>query len=107
MIEQPPLPDTRSSPDLVKIPLRDYQRNGLDWLVWLERNELGGILADDMGLGKTVQVLALLAERPEGKRRPSIVVAPRSVVFNWLREAERFANRRSPRNSPATDGRHS
>lgn len=71
--------------------LRTYQREGLGWLRLLRELGLGGCLADDMGLGKTVQVLALLAERPEGKRRPSIVVAPRSVVFNWLREAERFA----------------
>ena len=74
-------------PRSVKIPLRDYQRDGLDWLVWLERNELGGILADDMGLGKTAMLLALIAHDHAG---PTLVVAPTSVVGNWLREAERF-----------------
>jgi SNF2 family DNA or RNA helicase len=71
----------------VKVPLRHYQRDGLDWLVWLERNELGGILADDMGLGKTAMLLALVAHDHEG---PTLVVAPTSVVGNWEREAARF-----------------
>ena len=73
--------------------LRGYQRDGLAWLLFLQRFGLGGCLADDMGLGKTVQVLALLASRPRrGKdARPSLVVAPRSLVENWMREAARFA----------------
>jgi len=76
--------------------LRAYQREGLGWLDFLRRFGLGGCLADDMGLGKTVQVLALLdvvRESPDARRRPSIVVVPRSLVFNWMREAERFAPR--------------
>ena len=64
--------------------LRHYQREGLGWLRFLREFGLGGCLADDMGLGKTVQVLALLAERSS---RPSIIVVPRSLVFNWMREA--------------------
>ena len=73
--------------------LREYQREGLGWLLFLRRFRLGGCLADDMGLGKTVQVLALLEQlRAEGAG-PSIVVVPRSLVFNWKREAERFAPR--------------
>ena len=75
--------------------LRAYQREGLGWLRGLERSGLGGLLADDMGLGKTVQVLAHLAGyhagRGDERRRPSLVVAPRSLVFNWKREAARFA----------------
>ena len=74
-------------PDAMELPLRHYQHDGLDWLVWLERNELGGILADDMGLGKTAMLLALIAHDHPG---PTLVVAPTSVVGNWLREAERF-----------------
>lgn len=69
------------------LPLRHYQREGLDWLAWLERNDLGGILADDMGLGKTAMLLALIAHDHSG---PTLVVAPTSVVGNWCREAERF-----------------
>ncbi|MFT3769785.1 MAG: SNF2-related protein [Minicystis sp.] len=67
--------------------LRAYQREGLGWLQALARSGLSGLLADDMGLGKTVQVLSLLASR---RGRPSLVVAPRSLVFNWKREAARF-----------------
>src|SRR4051794_35620775 len=77
--------------------LRGYQREGLGWLTFLQRFGFGGCLADDMGLGKTVMVLALLDSRrdaqPAPDRRPSLVVAPRSVVFNWMREAERFTPR--------------
>ncbi|HMN95500.1 MAG TPA: DEAD/DEAH box helicase [Phycisphaerales bacterium] len=79
--------------------LRPYQREGLGWLTALRGFGLGGCLADDMGLGKTIQVLALLdARRAEREQagagaegpRASVVVAPRSLVHNWLREAERF-----------------
>ena len=81
--------------------LRPYQRLGLGWLHFLREYGLGGCLADDMGLGKTVQVLALLECRREeraatargrnGKRLPpSLVVVPRSLVFNWLAEAAQF-----------------
>lgn len=75
--------------------LRSYQRDGLAWLRFLEQTGLGGCLADDMGLGKTVQVLALLEARCDErkKRYPTLVVAPRSVVFNWIEEAARFAPR--------------
>jgi superfamily II DNA or RNA helicase len=74
--------------------LRPYQRIGLGWLRFLDEFGFGGCLADDMGLGKTVQVLAYLAERAtpaaRGQAGPWLLVAPRSVVFNWRREAERF-----------------
>ncbi len=71
--------------------LRPYQREGLGWLHFLRAFGFGGCLADDMGLGKTIQVLALLdARRAEG-HGPSLVVVPRSLVFNWRAEAARFA----------------
>jgi len=70
--------------------LRGYQREGLGWLEFLRAFGFGGCLADDMGLGKTVMVLALLESHRGEVDRPSLVVAPRSVVFNWVREAERF-----------------
>jgi hypothetical protein len=72
--------------------LRPYQRQGLGWLHFLQEFALGGCLADDMGLGKTAQVLALLAGRKRGRAgKPTLVVAPRSVVFHWREEAARFA----------------
>jgi superfamily II DNA or RNA helicase len=78
--------------------LRGYQRQGLGWLDFLREFGLGGVLADDMGLGKTVQVLALLEanrtpatkKKANGGGLPSLVVAPRSLVYNWIDEAERF-----------------
>jgi superfamily II DNA or RNA helicase len=72
--------------------LRHYQLDGLSWLWFLHRHGLSGILADDMGLGKTIQALALLQKaKDEDGRKPSLVVAPTSVLANWEREVERFA----------------
>ncbi|MFH0925248.1 MAG: SNF2-related protein [bacterium] len=71
--------------------LRPYQKKGLDWLNFLNELSLGGCLADDMGLGKTIQVLALLAlEKERANRLPSLVIVPKSLVFNWEAEVERF-----------------
>jgi superfamily II DNA or RNA helicase len=75
--------------------LRDYQREGLGWMEFLRRFSFGGCLADDMGVGKTAQVLALLemrrALRAAGESvPPSLVVVPRSLVFNWKEESARF-----------------
>jgi hypothetical protein len=77
--------------------LRGYQRAGLGWLHFLRDFGFGGCLADDMGLGKTVQVLALLESRRAAREAeglpPSLVVVPRSLVFNWMAEAAQFAPR--------------
>jgi hypothetical protein len=75
--------------------LRGYQREGLGWLQFLQGFGFGGCLADDMGVGKTAQVLALLETRRELRRKrklnkPSIAVVPKSLVFNWRQEVERF-----------------
>ena len=76
--------------------LRDYQGEGLGWMKFLQDFQYGGCLADDMGLGKTVQVLAMLQgrHRPGGKKprqpKPSLIVVPRSLVFNWIKEAGKF-----------------
>ena len=75
-------------PSTLRAELRPYQRDGFRWLARLARWGAGACLADDMGLGKTVQTLALLLDRaPDG---PALVVAPTSVVANWLDEARRF-----------------
>ena len=73
--------------------LRDYQRDALGWFAFLRRFGFGGCLADDMGLGKTVMVLAWLDRLRASSEAvgPSLVVVPRSVVFNWREETERFA----------------
>lgn len=74
--------------------LRPYQQVGLRWLVLLSRLGLGACLADDMGLGKTIQVLALLLVRKahgDAGGRPSLLVAPASLLANWADEIGRFA----------------
>ncbi len=70
--------------------LRDYQREGLGWLLFLRRFGFGGCLADDMGLGKTVQVLALLDSMARRGKHLTLIVVPRSLIFNWKQEAARF-----------------
>lgn len=63
--------------------LRPYQRTGVNWLHFLANAGLGAVLADDMGLGKTLQTLCAI----KGK---TLVVCPRSVVFNWANEIKKF-----------------
>lgn len=72
--------------------LRPYQQEGVNWLAFLKKYQFGGILADDMGLGKTLQALTLLAHAHEDKtvKKPSLIVAPTSVVSNWESEIHRF-----------------
>jgi len=74
--------------------LRPYQQIGVRWLHLLSSLGLGACLADDMGLGKTIQILSLLLvlrREQDGKRRPSLLVAPVSLLANWAAEIERFA----------------
>lgn len=80
-------------PQGLQTALRDYQLQGLAWLKSIQTYGFSGILADDMGLGKTVQALAhLLAEKErEANLSASLIVAPTSLVGNWLAEAQRFA----------------
>ena len=83
-------------PSGLRATLRPYQHDGYQWLSFLRRQRLGGILADDMGLGKTVQTLAMIARDREeagadgAVRPPFLVVVPSSVVATWLAEAARF-----------------
>ncbi len=94
-------------PGTLQAELRPYQVDGYKWLARLGRWGVGACLADDMGLGKTVQALALLLDRaPTG---PALVIAPTSVVDNWIDEARRFAptlNVRRYTGSPRARARH-
>ena len=73
--------------------LRGYQVRGYSWLAYLERLGFGACLADDMGLGKTIQVLAtILGDKNRNPNSgPTLLIAPTSVLGNWLRETRRFA----------------
>ncbi len=73
--------------------LRPYQQDGFEWLQFLREQQLGGILADDMGLGKTIQTLCHLHHEKQSGRAdlPSLIIAPKSVVPNWEKEARKFA----------------
>lgn len=69
--------------------LRDYQVSGYQWLKLMNHYQFGAILADDMGLGKTLQVIALLdSEQGHG---PSLIIAPSSLLLNWVDEIHKFA----------------
>ncbi|MCP4294529.1 MAG: DEAD/DEAH box helicase, partial [Proteobacteria bacterium] len=75
----------------VQADLRDYQKTGFQWLRYLYQNNLGGCLADDMGLGKTLQAITLLASIYPDEPAPSLVVLPKSLLFNWENELKRFS----------------
>ncbi len=73
--------------------MRNYQCDGLGWMEFLQEIGFGGCLADDMGLGKTIQVLALIENRRVVLKKniqPSLVVVPRSLVYNWMEECKKF-----------------
>ncbi len=85
----------RPSPKHLAAELRPYQLQGFNWLMFLQEYGLGGILADDMGLGKTLQALALLQQLKNSRKlsKPALIVAPTSLLGNWLAEAQKFAPR--------------
>lgn len=80
-------------PVALEADLRPYQQQGLNWLVFLHRFGLAGVLADDMGLGKTLQTLAFLLHlKAQGSlTAPALIVCPTSLLGNWQNEARRFA----------------
>jgi len=71
--------------------LRDYQKYGYKWLKYLTDNRLGACLADDMGLGKTLQAIALISKTHEEKKKRTMVIMPKSLIFNWESEIKKFA----------------
>lgn len=78
-------------PYRVNATLRPYQVEGVKWLKYLYDNNLGGCLADDMGLGKTLQTIALLSMVYPDCPEPTLIIMPRSLLFNWEKELDRFA----------------
>ncbi|CAL7935310.1 unnamed protein product [Xylocopa violacea] len=85
------MPDTEL-PISVAAELRSYQRQGLNWLNFLNRYRLHGVLCDDMGLGKTLQTLCILAldHHRNPHAPPSLVVCPPTLTGHWVYEAEKF-----------------
>ena len=75
-------------PKALNAELRPYQKEGFKWINEITDLGFGGVLADDMGLGKTLQIIAFLLSQKKSK---SIVVAPTSVIYNWMDEFEKFA----------------
>ena len=73
--------------------LRDYQKEGYVWLHTLKDYGFNGILADDMGLGKTLQIITLLDSLET--KRPSLVVCPSSLIYNWEDEVHKFSKQLS------------
>ncbi len=80
--------------------LRFYQKTGFKWLKTIDNYGFGGILADDMGLGKTIQILSIISEYIETKKkssidinskRASLVISPSSLTLNWENESKKFA----------------
>lgn len=83
---------TYDPPQELRATLRPYQQAGYDWLRFLNRFQLGGILADDMGLGKTLQTIALICHEVSlNPHFTALVILPNSLLFNWSNELKRFA----------------
>ena len=68
--------------------LRDYQKQGYNWMRTLDYLGFGGILADEMGLGKTLQTITLILSRENTR---SLIIAPTSLIYNWYSEFKKFA----------------
>lgn len=78
-------------PESVQADLRPYQKNGFEWLSYMDSLGFGACLADDMGLGKTLQVLTYLeALRKKKPDAHVLLIVPASLLGNWQKEQERF-----------------
>jgi len=79
-------------PEGLHATLRDYQKQGLNWLNFLDDYNFGACLADDMGLGKTIQIIAfILSQRQKQTHNTNLVIVPTSLLFNWQAEIAKFA----------------
>ncbi len=70
--------------------MREYQKDGVAWMLFLQRYGFGGVLADDMGLGKTLQVLGLLSLTRDRLQGTSLVVCPKTLTMTWFNEVKKF-----------------
>ncbi len=91
-------------PVAIKAELRSYQQEGVNWLHFLNKYHLHGILCDDMGLGKTLQTLCIVASdhhmraqefkktgAPDVRRLPSLIVCPPTLSGHWQQEIKTYA----------------
>lgn len=80
------------SPKYVKVPLRDYQIEGLNWLINMHENGINCILADEMGLGKTLQTISFLGylKYIKDEKNKHLIVVPKSCLQNWYNEFQKF-----------------
>jgi SNF2 family DNA or RNA helicase len=74
--------------------LRDYQAEGVAWMIANIINQRGSILADEMGLGKTLQTAATidLVSNKFHRDDPILIVAPLSTLTHWYREFVRWTD---------------
>ena len=83
--------DDKNKPNGIVAKLYPYQVDGWKWLRFIVHEQLGGLLADEMGLGKTLQVICALRDAGIGRNRAeALVVAPGSLLENWIREIKKF-----------------
>lgn len=80
-----PVEDVEYPNEVISI-LRDYQKEGVNWISFLRKYNFGGILADEMGLGKTIQALCAIRTH----KGPHIVICPKTLMYNWEAEAKKF-----------------
>lgn len=91
-------------PVAIKAELRSYQQDGVNWLAFLNKYHLHGVLCDDMGLGKTLQTLCIVAsdhhiraeefakmQSPDMRRLPSLIVCPPTLSGHWQQEIKTYA----------------
>lgn len=91
-LDAPALTVFQESPSYIHGQMRDYQVQGLNWMISLYENNISGILADEMGLGKTIQTVAFLGflRYFKGISGPHLILVPKSTLDNWRREVEKW-----------------
>ena len=74
---------TKQPKNIIGGTMRDYQLEGLNWMLKMHYCNINGILADEMGLGKTLQTISLIAQLSlQEEQMPSIIIVPKSTLSN-------------------------